>query len=153
MKPEPMKPEPIKPEPVKPTKPMPEMTKPEPAMPQPEMTKPEPAMPEMTKPEPMKPEIAKPEMTKPVPENPAKPIFDVNSISEADKKAIFTKLTDIRVLLGERKFSEARKELKEVKTLATVPDLEETGHRHGTRHRLFRTVLEVRAAIDAHTQG
>lgn len=104
-RPEPAMPEPVKPEPMKP-----EMTKPEPAMPEPAKPLPEMPKPEVTKPEPPKPKPAKPEPT---------------SASPEQQKEIFAKLADVRILLGERKFSEAKQVLAQVKSLAMTPDMQE----------------------------
>lgn len=123
VQPEPMPPEMTKPEPMKP-----EMTKPDPVMP--EMTKPEPVkpempMPEMTKPEMTKPEPAKPEPTKPEPPKPEPAKPEPTGATPEEKKAVFVKLAEVRTLLGERKFPEAKQVLKQVNDLATTPDMQE----------------------------
>jgi hypothetical protein len=109
-KPDPVMPEPVKPEPMKPEMTKPDPVMPEPVKPMPEMTKPEVTKPEPPKPEPPKPEPAKPEPTVATPEQ---------------QKEIFAKLAEVRVLLGERNFPEAKLALAKVKDLAMTPDMQE----------------------------
>ncbi len=117
MKPEPMKPELVKPEPMKPEPAMPEPMKPEP-------TNPEPVKPIMPMPEKAMPELMKPEVTKPETPKPA-PMPAPNVATAEEQKVILAKLAEVRLLLGERKFSEAKQELNAVKALAKTPDMEE----------------------------
>jgi hypothetical protein len=133
LKPEPAKPEvmkPVTPKPMEPTKKAPhpapigtdpEMTDPEmagPSMPQPEMKKPEPK-----KPEPKPEVVKKPETVKP---EPAKPMTATSAkATPEEKKAVIAKLAEARTLVSERKFSDAKRVLKEAGELAKTPDVQD----------------------------
>jgi len=122
-KPEPAMPEPVKPAPVQPEPMKPEMTTPAPAMPEP--VKPAPTQPEPMKPEMTKPEVTKPEPAMPEPPKPEPPKPEPTVATPEQQKEIFAKLAEVRVLLGERKFPEAKQALAKVKELAMTPDMQE----------------------------